>query len=51
MKLHKLAGSNDDHYIWWSIVSMVLQAKASAEGTSELLLLPQEHAIDCQHAI
>ena len=30
---------------------MVLQAQASAEGTSELLLMLSEHAIDCQNTI
>ena len=32
MKLHKLAGSRDEHYIWWSIVSIVLQARAASHG-------------------
>lgn len=46
MKLHKLAGSNDDQYIWWSIVSLGLQAKAASQGT-DLPQVPILHAGLC----
>ena len=32
LKMHKLAGAKDEHYVWWAVVAVALQAKAATKG-------------------